>query len=75
MLEQEECPETPDQVKQKVYRSFVAMLQLTASWIRRDIALKASQLARFYASAGPSHWAALHHVMGYLEENPRFKLT
>jgi hypothetical protein len=75
MLEQEDCPETPDPVKQKVYRSFVAKLQFAAPWIRCDIAFTASQLARFCASAGPSHWAALHHVMGYLEENPSFKLT
>ncbi len=26
-------------------------------------------------SAGPLHWVALHHVMGYLEENPSFKLS
>ena len=33
------------------------------------------QLARFCASAGVSHWAALHHVMGYLHSNPSFKLV
>jgi hypothetical protein len=31
MLEQDYCPETPDQVKQKVYRLFVAKLQYAAS--------------------------------------------
>ena len=34
MLEQNDCPETPDLVKQKVYRSFVAKLQFAASWVR-----------------------------------------
>ena len=40
-----------------------------------DIAFIASQFARFCASAGPSHWAALHREIGYLEANPSFKLT
>ncbi len=35
----------------------------------------AAQLARFCASAGVLHWAVLHHLMGYLEHNPSFKLT
>ena len=77
MLELEDCPESPDPVKQKVFRSFVqkvirsfaAKLQFAASWVLCDVAFTASQLARFCASAGPSHWAALHHVMGYLEAN------
>ena len=75
MLEQNDCPETPDLVKQKVYRSFVAKLQFAASWVRCDIAFTASKMARFCASAGPSNWAALHHVMGYLEENLSYELT
>ncbi len=72
VLEHYLCPETPDQCEQKVYSWFVAKLQLAASWIRCDIAFSASQLARFCASAGASEWAALHHVMGYLETNPSF---
>jgi hypothetical protein len=32
-------------------------------------------LARFCALAGVSHWAALHHVMGYLNNSPSFKLV
>jgi hypothetical protein len=75
VLEHDMCPETPDPREQKVYRSFVAKLQFAASWIRCDLAFTASQLARFCASAGPAQWAALHHVMGYLEANPSFKLT
>jgi hypothetical protein len=57
--------------------SFVAKLQFAASWIRFDIAFQfsISSLARFCASAGPSHWAALHHMMEYLEGFPSFKLT
>jgi hypothetical protein len=79
MLELEDCPESPDPVKQKVSRSFVAKVQFAASWVCCNIiimiAFTASLLARFCASAGPSHWAALHHVMGFLEENPSFKLS
>jgi hypothetical protein len=59
MLEQEDSPETPDRVKQMVYRSFVAKLQFGASWIRCDIAFTASQLARFCASAKFSGTVAL----------------
>ncbi len=29
----------------------------------------------FFLSAGPSHWAALTHLVGYLVHRPRFKLT
>ncbi len=46
-----------------------------ANWVRYDVSFAASQLARFCASAGVSHWAALHHVMGYLNNNPSFKLV
>jgi hypothetical protein len=56
VLEHDMCQETPDPREQKVYSSFVAKLQFAASWIRRDIAVTASQLARFCASAGASQW-------------------
>jgi hypothetical protein len=75
VLEHYLCPETPYPREQKVYSSFVAKLQFAASWTRCDIAFTAPQLVRFCASAGASQWAALHHVMGYLEANPSFKLT
>ena len=75
LLELEDCQESPNQVSQKVYRSSVAKLQFAASWVRCDIAFTASQLARLCDSAGPSHWVALHHVVGCLEENPSFKLS
>ena len=42
--------------------------------MRFDIAYAVSQLARFCASAGPTHWAALHHLMEYLVKYPSFKL-
>jgi hypothetical protein len=76
-LELEDRPESPDPVKQKVYRLFVARLQFAASCVSCDMAFTVSQWARFCASAGPSHWAALHHVrvMEYLEENPSLKLS
>jgi hypothetical protein len=75
ILNPEDVPELPDQRKQKYYRSFVAKLQLAATWVRIDIAFTVSQLARFCASAGVSQWAALHHLMEYLEGNPSFKIT
>ncbi len=34
-----------------------------------------SQLAWFCASAGSTHWAALHHLMEYVEGLPIFKIT
>ena len=74
-LEIEDCPKIPDLVRQKMYRSFVAELHFAASWVCCDIGFTASQLAWFCASAGPLHWAALHHAMGYLEENPSFMLS
>ncbi len=75
VLDNEDCPDLPDQRKQKYYRSFVAKLQFAASWIRFDIAFFVSLLVRFCASAGPSHWAALHHMMEYLKGFSSFKLT
>ena len=75
VLNNEDCPITPDPRKQKYYRSFIAKLQFAASWIRFDTSFTVSTLARFCASAGPSHWAALHHLMEYLEGFPSFKLT
>ena len=75
MLDNQDCPETPDQREQKVYRSFVAKLQFAATWTRCDISYSAAQLVRFCASAGVSYWAALHHLMGYLDANKSFKLT
>ena len=75
ILRPEDCPEVPDPLKQKYYRSFVAKLQFAASWIRFDISFVVSQLALFCASAGTTHWAALHHLMKYLEGFPSLKLT
>ena len=34
VLNNEDCPITPDPRKQKYYRSFIAKLQFAASWIR-----------------------------------------
>jgi hypothetical protein len=62
VLTKDDAPETPDPKEQKIYRSFVAKIQFVANWVRHDVSFAASQLARFCASAGVSHWAALHHV-------------
>ncbi len=75
VLTKDDAPETPDPKEQKIDRSFVAQIQFVANWVRYDASFAASQLARFCASAGVSHWAALHHVMGYLNSNPSFKLV
>jgi hypothetical protein len=75
VLRPEDSPPIPDPSKQKFYRSFVAKLQFAASWIRFDISFAVSQLARFCASAGSTHWAALHHLMEYIEGLPSFKIT
>jgi hypothetical protein len=75
VLTKDDAPETPDPKEQNKYRSFVAKIQFVANWVRYDISFAASQLARFCASAVVSHWVALHHVMGYLNSNPSFKLV
>ena len=74
VLDKEDCPEAPDPVKQKFYRMMVAKIQFLAHWVRFDISYPAAQLARFCATAGQSHWAALTHLMGYLSYRPSLKL-
>ena len=74
MLASHDCPEVPDPVEQKIVRSITAKLQFGSTWVRCDTSFTTAQLARFCASAGRLHWAALHHLMGYLMANPRFKL-
>ncbi len=67
--------QVPDPPKPRYYRSSVAKLQFASSWIRFDISLVVSQLARFCASAGASHWSAIPHLMEYLEGFPCLELT
>ncbi len=75
ILRPQDSPTLPHPSKQKFYRSFVAKLQFAASLIRLDISFAVSQLAPFCASAGSAHWAALHHLMEYIEGLPSFKIT
>ena len=75
VLDSTDCPELPDPVKQKLFRSMVAKVQFAAYWTRFDISYPAAQLARFCASAGPSHWAALTHLIGYLIHWPSLNIT
>ena len=75
ILEKDDCPIVPDPRKQKFYRSFIAKLQFAATWIRFDISFAVAQSARFCASAGKTNWAALHHLMEYLDAHSSFKLT
>ena len=75
ILDPSDLPVTPDPKKQSLYRPMVANLQFAAKWVRFesfDIVFAVGQLARFCASAGPSHWAALHHIMKYLAKYPNF---
>ena len=74
VLEKDDCPAIPDPFKQSLYRSVVAKIQFAAHWVRFDISFQAAQLARFCVSAGPSHWAALTHLIGYLIYRPSLKL-
>ncbi len=74
-LTNEDCPITPDPWKQMYYRLFISKLQFVASWIRFDTSFAVSTLARFCASAGPSHWVAFHHLMEYLKSFQSLKLT
>lgn len=74
VLTPDDCPVTPDKKRQSTYRSIVAKLQFASTWVRYDISFAVAQLARFCASAGPSHWGALRHLMGYLMANSSFKL-
>jgi hypothetical protein len=74
VLEPEETPLVPDPKRQSIDRSIVARLQYAATWVRFDISYTVEQLARFCASAGPQHWAALHHVMEYLSKYSSLKL-
>jgi hypothetical protein len=76
VLEPEETPLVPDPKKQSIHRLIVARLQYAATWVRLDISNTVAQLARFCASAGPKHWAALHHVrvIKYLSKHPSLKL-
>ena len=57
-----------DPVEQKQFQSTLARVQFAVYWIRFDMSYPAAQLARFCASesTGPSHWAALTHLIGYL---------
>ncbi len=47
----------------------MAKVQFAAYWVHFDISYTAAQLA------GPSHWAALAHLMGYPIHRPSLKLV
>jgi hypothetical protein len=74
VLEPEETPLVHDPKKKSIYRSIVARLQYAAAWVQFDISYTTAQLALFCASAGPKHWAALHHFIEYLSKHPSLKL-
>jgi hypothetical protein len=70
VLNKEDCPELPDPInlKQKHYRS------TPGGQTQFDISYPAAQLARLCVSAGPWHWAALTHLIGYLIHRPSLKI-
>jgi hypothetical protein len=74
LLSKDDSPAVPDPKRQSIYRSLVAKLQFAATWVRYDIANAVAQLGRFCASAGPTHWTALRHLMCYLSEHTTFQL-
>ena len=59
----------------KFFRSFVMKLQYVATWVRFDISFTVSQLASHVTTPGHAHWAALHHLMEYIDCYPTFKLV
>ena len=52
VLDNSDCPELPDPVKQKLFLSMLAKVQFAAYWIRFDISYPTAQLAQVVA-AGP----------------------
>ena len=60
--------------RQKSYRSWVHRLAYAGTWTRLDITYPVGQLARYCGRAGPSHWEALHYLMGYLSNRPSLHL-
>jgi hypothetical protein len=75
MLTKDNAPQTPDPKNRKCIYHLLQKYNFVANWVRYDVSFAASQSARFCASAGVLHWAALHHVMEYLNSNPSFKLV
>ena len=64
----------PDKKRQEFDRSIPERPQFAATWVRFDMSYKVGQYTRFCASAGSSHFAALHHLMEYHKKHPSFKL-
>ena len=75
ILTHDDCPETPDPNELKLYCSCLEKVLFAGQWIRYDVSFATSQLAKFFSSAGPSHWAALYHLMGYLSYQSSFILA
>jgi hypothetical protein len=72
-LSADDSSAAPDPQRQMHHLSMTATLQFAATWVRFDIAFAVSQLALYCALAkGPTHWAALHHLMEYLVLYPSF---
>ncbi len=42
------APDTPDPKEQKMYQSFVAIIQFVANWIRYDVFIVSSRLRTSY---------------------------
>ena len=57
------------------YLSAIGSLQYLATMTRPDIQYAVSYLARFNHNPGPQHWAALKHLLRYLQGSKDFKLV
>jgi hypothetical protein len=71
-------PQTPEEVqfmKNVPYLSAIGSLQYLATMTRPDIAYTVSYLARFNSNPGPSHWAAVKHLLRYCKGTLDYKLT
>ena len=78
MLTETDLPEEepdPSPARQKAYSSWIQRLNYPAQWSQQDISYAIGELARFGGRAGPSHWHALRHLVGYLKHCPSFLLT
>jgi len=77
-LTEEDCPKTPKDeefMKDKLYMRAVGKLIWLALATRPDLAYAVSQLARFNAKPGPTHWVAVKRVFRYIAGTLDYKIV
>jgi hypothetical protein len=62
-------------MKEAPYLSAIGSLQYLATMTRQDIQCAVSYLARFNHNPGPQHWAALKHLLRYLQGTKDLQLV